>query len=83
MKGADVYFFRWIFHDWSNTYGAKLLRNLIPALKKGAKVVISEICIPPPGLLPLYDERSVRWVVLLVSLIPGYTNGVLEALTCL
>ena len=62
VKGADVYYFRWIFHDWSDTYSVKILRNLIPALKKGSKVLINDICIPPPGVLSLQQERWMRLV---------------------
>ncbi|KAL9106098.1 MAG: hypothetical protein Q9227_008843 [Pyrenula ochraceoflavens] len=49
VKGADIYVFRWIFHDWADKYCIKILRNLIPALKKGAKVVVGETCLPEPN----------------------------------
>ncbi|KAI0881999.1 S-adenosyl-L-methionine-dependent methyltransferase [Annulohypoxylon maeteangense] len=44
---ADAYLFRHIFHDWSDQYGAKILKNLVPALKKGTKIWISEVVLPP------------------------------------
>lgn len=62
VKGADVYFFRWIFHDWSDKYCIRILRNLIPALKHGARIVINEYLIPEPGVLSAYTERELRWV---------------------
>lgn len=40
--GADVYFFRWILHNWSDEYSVKILRSLVPAMKKGSKVVVFE-----------------------------------------
>ncbi|KAI1413649.1 S-adenosyl-L-methionine-dependent methyltransferase [Hypoxylon sp. FL1857] len=43
---ADAYIFRHIFHDWSDKYGAKILKNLVPALKKGTKIWISEVVLP-------------------------------------
>ncbi|KAI1454009.1 S-adenosyl-L-methionine-dependent methyltransferase [Annulohypoxylon moriforme] len=43
---ADAYVFRHIFHDWSDEYGAKILKNLVPALKKGTKIWISELVLP-------------------------------------
>ena len=52
IKGADVYFFRWIFHNWPDKYCVRLLQNLVPALKKGARVIISEV------VLPSYHELS-------------------------
>ncbi|PQE07738.1 O-methyltransferase family 2 protein [Rutstroemia sp. NJR-2017a BVV2] len=42
VRGADVYFFRWILHNWSDGYCKKILRALIPALKKGARVLVYE-----------------------------------------
>ncbi|KAI1767039.1 S-adenosyl-L-methionine-dependent methyltransferase [Hypoxylon sp. FL1150] len=45
-RKADVYVFRHIFHDWSDQYGAKILKNLVPALKKGSKLWLSEVVLP-------------------------------------
>ena len=60
VRGADVYFFRFIFHDWADSYVVKILKNLVPALKKGSRVVINDICVPSKGTLSLYRERSLR-----------------------
>lgn len=60
VKGADVYFFRWIFHNWSDKYAIKILRNLIPALKKGARVIINEVCLPKQGAITALMERTGR-----------------------
>lgn len=60
IKGADIYLLRWILHDWSDLYCIKILRNLIPALKNGAKVVINDICIPEPGQLGPRANRELR-----------------------
>ncbi|KAF3059436.1 6-hydroxytryprostatin B O-methyltransferase [Daldinia childiae] len=43
---ADVYIFRHIFHDWSDQYAAIILKNLVPALKKGSKIWLSEVVLP-------------------------------------
>ncbi|KAI1175690.1 S-adenosyl-L-methionine-dependent methyltransferase [Nemania sp. FL0916] len=58
--GADVYFFRWIFHNWSNKYSIKILRQHIPALKKGAKIVINDNILPEPGVIPQWREDRLR-----------------------
>ncbi|KAL8788074.1 MAG: hypothetical protein Q9195_007488 [Heterodermia aff. obscurata] len=60
VKNADVYFLRSILHDWSDKYAILILRNLIPALKDGAKIIINEVCLPEPGLLPFYQEQLIR-----------------------
>jgi hypothetical protein len=60
VKGADVYFLRLILHNWPDKYCVKILQNLIPALKPGARVVIMDQIIPEPGVLPPYQDRAVR-----------------------
>ena len=60
VKGADIYLLRWILHDWSDKYCVKILQCLIPALKRGARVVINDICIPEPGQLGISADRSLR-----------------------
>ncbi|KAL9598141.1 MAG: hypothetical protein Q9219_004697 [cf. Caloplaca sp. 3 TL-2023] len=57
---ADAYLFRWIFHDWPDSYVVKILHQLIPALKPGARVVISEHIAPDPGTCSLLEERKIR-----------------------
>jgi hypothetical protein len=60
VEGADVYLLRWILHDWSDKYCVKILRNLIPGMRKGSKVVINDICIPEPGQLGSLADRGLR-----------------------
>ncbi|KAI1357803.1 S-adenosyl-L-methionine-dependent methyltransferase [Xylaria arbuscula] len=43
---ADAYLFRHIFHDWSDQYASKILKNLAPALRAGTRVWINEIVFP-------------------------------------
>ena len=60
IKNADAYVFRWIFHDWADAYAVRILRAIIPAMKKGAKIVIGDVCLPKPGTIPLTVERGLR-----------------------
>ena len=60
VKAADVYFLRWILHNWSDGYCIRILRALIPALKDGARVIVAELLLPPPGSSPPYKEWTVR-----------------------
>ena len=62
VKDADVYLFRWIFHNWSDGYCINILRNLIPALKNGAMVVINDHCLPEPGTMGQWQEEKLRYV---------------------
>lgn len=60
---ADVYFFRWIFHGFSEKYCIQILRELIPALRKGARVVINDGTLPDPGTVGWAEEKSIRLVL--------------------
>ena len=63
VHGADVYFFRFIFHNWPDKYCLKILRSLIPALKTGAKVVIIDYVLPGPGgFRSRWEETRARYV---------------------
>jgi hypothetical protein len=58
VAGADVYFFKHILHDWSDPYAAKILRQIVPAMTKpGARILIMEGIVPPPGKVPLPIAR--------------------------
>ena len=63
IRNADIYFFRMIFHDWPDKYGIQILRNLIPALKKGARIIACDICMPRPGSVAADLERRLRFVL--------------------
>lgn len=53
IKGADVYFFRWILHNWSDKYAILILQTLIPAMKDGTKVLVYEVV--------LSDKPEINW----------------------
>ena len=57
---ADVYYVRWVFHNWSDKYSVKILRCLIPALRDGARVLIHDSCLPDTEDMPRWREREVR-----------------------
>ncbi|KAI1761277.1 putative O-methyltransferase [Hypoxylon sp. FL1150] len=54
IKNADVYLYRWIFHNWPDKYCGKALA---PALKTGFRVFIMDSVIPPPGSIEQADQR--------------------------
>lgn len=60
VKGADVYFFRHVFHNWPDLYCIKILRALIPALKPGAKVLINDGTAPEPGSMSPFEDKLQR-----------------------
>jgi hypothetical protein len=60
VADADVYLFSQIFHDWSDKYCIKILQNVIPAMKKGARIVVRDQVVPPPGTLDTWVENESR-----------------------
>lgn len=59
---AKVYIFRQIFHNWPDAHVVKILRQLIPAMQPGSRVLVSDQLLPEPGQLPLARERFTRCV---------------------
>ena len=59
IKEADVYFFRFILHNWSDKYAEKILGNLIPAMKPGSRVVIYEF-LPDDVATTLWSDKQKR-----------------------
>ncbi|KAG9230931.1 putative O-methyltransferase [Amylocarpus encephaloides] len=60
VKNSDVYLLRWVLHDWSDQRALMILRQLVPALKYGANVVIQEFIVPEPGIMSSYHEKTIR-----------------------
>ncbi|KAI1411312.1 S-adenosyl-L-methionine-dependent methyltransferase [Hypoxylon sp. FL1857] len=67
IHGADVYFLRWILHNWSDKYCIKILRNLIPALKPGAKIIVNDNVLPQPGTISKFQEKRLRAIDLTMT----------------
>ena len=57
LHGADVYLLRSILHDWSDKYAILILKNLVPALKDGARILIADFIMPEQGKGPNWVER--------------------------
>ncbi|KAL3456400.1 O-methyltransferase-domain-containing protein [Aspergillus heterothallicus] len=60
MHGADVYLLRHVLHNWPDTCAVRILRALVPALKPGAKIVVSERVLPRRHEVHYLEEREAR-----------------------
>jgi hypothetical protein len=60
LTHLPVYFFRWIIHNYSTPYAVKILKNLIPALKPGARIIINDHCLREAGQEDPWDETLMR-----------------------
>ncbi|XXH01443.1 hypothetical protein Hte_007803 [Hypoxylon texense] len=57
---SDVFFFRWIFHNWSDRYCIRILKAQMSALKPGARLIVQEAIMPEPGTVAQWKERDFR-----------------------
>ena len=57
---GDIYFLRAICHNWPDALAAVILRNLVPAMKPGAKIVVMDAVLEEPGTLPKYLDKLQR-----------------------
>lgn len=60
VRNIDVLFFRAVFHNWTDHYCVEILRNQIPALRKGSRLIIVEPLLVESGELPWHEERRLR-----------------------
>lgn len=47
-------------HNYSTPYALSILRNLVPALRPGARVIINDHCLRAPGRENPWDEKIMR-----------------------
>ncbi|KAI1801520.1 putative O-methyltransferase [Daldinia bambusicola] len=59
---ADIYIYRHILHDWDDENAVKILSSLLPGLRPGAKILISETVLPEPPAkrLNTFPSKHVR-----------------------
>lgn len=56
---ADAYFMRLILHFLNDEDCVKVIRNLVPAMKKGSRILIAESIVPECKPLPNPMHRYV------------------------
>ncbi|CAI6241297.1 unnamed protein product [Periconia digitata] len=71
VKDADVYLFRMIFHDWSDLYCTKLLKNTAAVMKPGSKLLICDSVLPPNGGVPTTAMKMLSSMDLQMFVIGG------------
>jgi hypothetical protein len=62
VVGADVYLYRFVFHNLYDEKAIAVLRAGIPALKPGAKILINDESLPEPGKARWRNERAARYI---------------------
>jgi 6-hydroxytryprostatin B O-methyltransferase len=59
-SSADVYLLRRVLHDWSSAKTRVILQNLVDAMRPGARIVVVDIVITPPGTVSPLQEAFLR-----------------------
>ena len=49
MHDADIYLFRHVLHDWSDAKAGEIVRNTVPSMKSGSRLIVSEYILYPAG----------------------------------
>ena len=49
IHDADIYLFRHILHDWSDAKAGEIIRNTVPSMKSGSRLVVSEYILYQAG----------------------------------
>ncbi|KAK3310397.1 O-methyltransferase [Chaetomium strumarium] len=69
---ADLYMIKQCLHNWPDYQCVRILQALVPALRPGARVLIVDGLVPPPGEMPIVMERNVRaYDMLMLASTPG------------
>ena len=67
---ADIYLLRIVLHDHTDENVLKILRNLLPAMKDGSRIIINDITVPLPNGMHRIEERLIRCAARSLQLIP-------------
>lgn len=57
---ADVVLLRWVLHNWSDHYATGILRQQVPILKPGSRLIIQDVIMPGPGAVSAWREMEMR-----------------------
>jgi 6-hydroxytryprostatin B O-methyltransferase len=60
IKDAEVYLLRFICHDYSDKYAAKILGNIVPAMGSNSRMVLMDGIMPAPNVITKREERRAR-----------------------
>ncbi|KAK4182510.1 O-methyltransferase-domain-containing protein [Podospora australis] len=59
-RGAKVYLFHNIFHNWSDLYCHRILKPMVDSMDADSRIVVCDIVLPEPGAVPKTQEVQAR-----------------------
>jgi 6-hydroxytryprostatin B O-methyltransferase len=57
VKGASIYFLKHILHDWSDEWGIRILKQILPVMAPDSRIIVMEGVFPDPGTAPVYVTK--------------------------
>ncbi|CAO2653517.1 Nn.00g029280.m01.CDS01 [Neocucurbitaria sp. VM-36] len=60
VQDADAYLFRHVFHDWPNQKAEEIIRNVLPSMKSGSRLIVAEYILYPVGEDDPYSAKMAR-----------------------
>lgn len=57
---GDIYYFRNIFHNWSDSECVEILRQHVPVLRSNTRIIIDDFALHEPLTVPPFEERRTR-----------------------
>lgn len=72
IPNARVYYFRNVFHNWSDEQCIQILRNQIPVMYRTTKLIIDDYALHEPLTVSAYQERQRRYVPFTKSFLPVF-----------
>ncbi|KAH8880872.1 putative O-methyltransferase [Thozetella sp. PMI_491] len=68
VTGSRAYFFHAVFHDWEDRKALDILKNLVPAMKRGySRLLICDVVLPLVGATPSQAAMDVQIMAILSS----------------
>ncbi|KAG5979524.1 hypothetical protein E4U43_006873 [Claviceps pusilla] len=64
---ADAYLLRHVLHAFPDKAVVRILRQLIPALRPGSRIIIHDAVLPPAGSVSPTEERTSRLLDVLMK----------------
>ena len=59
-RPADIFFLKFILHDWSDPYAIEILKNIVPAMTKpNSRIMLMDFVLPPLNTTPLPVARMI------------------------
>ncbi|KAF2101188.1 S-adenosyl-L-methionine-dependent methyltransferase [Rhizodiscina lignyota] len=75
--GAKVFFMKWVMHDWPDRDCSAILKNLVPEVERGAKILIIDKILPDPASkLTGYDDYALFADLLMWTVLNGCERNV-------